>query len=215
MSSANTGAGRAAPVTSGKRKSTADEVGSSTKRVALELFPTHRKQNELNIQSFASLVNRGHDDDTNMQSVPQDTQEDPFDRLFKSEYEKMRGTCKQYLNNKCNDLLKQAEEPASRICREKDMKMAHMKSTISSIQEQLASQNEVLNNRNIELDNSRRRSIELEKQVAYNKSEAEFWKEKVQRAEEMLVNATVCRQRQAPCCEEEETASSSVGETKE
>lgn len=131
------------------------------------------------------------------------------------QYEKMRETCKQYLNNKCNDLLKQAEERASRICREKDMKIAHMKSTISSIQEQLASQNEVLNNRNIELDNSRRRSIELEKQVAYNKSEAEFWKEKVQRAEEMLVNATVCRQRQAPCCEEEETASSSVGETKE
>lgn len=78
-------AGRAAPVTSGKRKSTADEVGSSTKRVALELFPTHPKQNELNIQSFASLVNRGLDDDTNVQSVPQETQEDPFDILFKSE----------------------------------------------------------------------------------------------------------------------------------
>ncbi|KAL8096081.1 hypothetical protein AgCh_037150 [Apium graveolens] len=199
-----------------QEKSTADEVGSSTKRVALELFPTHPKQNELNIQSFASLVNRGLDDDTNMQSVPQETQEDPFDRLFKSEYEKMKETCKHYLNNKCSDLLKQAEEQASPICREKDMKIAHMKSTISSIQEQLASQNEVLNNRNIELDNSRRRSIELEKQVANNKSQAEFWKEKVQRTEEMLANATVCRQRQAPCCcEEEETASSSVGETKE
>lgn len=97
-----TAAHNAAHVASGKRKSTGDEVGSSSKRVALELFPTHPKQNEpshvsqispalnheanggLEIQSFASLLNSGHFD-TNLQLVPRETQEDPFDRLFKSQ----------------------------------------------------------------------------------------------------------------------------------
>lgn len=97
-----TAAGDAAHVpASGKRKSTGYEVGTSSKRVALELFSTHPKQNELshvsqspalnhdaicgfNVQSFTSLQNSGHYD-TNVQSVPLDTQEDQFDRLFKSQ----------------------------------------------------------------------------------------------------------------------------------
>lgn len=127
----------------------------------------------------------------------------------------MRETCKQYLNNEYNDLLRQAEERASRICGEKDMEMAHMKNMISYFQEKLASQNEVINHKNTELDSSRRRNKELEEQVANYNSQAEDWKEKVLRAEKMLWNATVSRSRQAPCCCEdgEETALSSVGET--
>ncbi|KAK1366735.1 hypothetical protein POM88_042296 [Heracleum sosnowskyi] len=227
MSSTNPRAGNAAHVASGKRKSTHDEVGSSSKRVALELFPTQPKQNELihvsqspalnhvangglNMQSFTSLLTGGH----NVQSVPLETQEDPFDRLFKSQYEKMRETCKQDLNNKYNYLLRQAEERASTICREKDSEMAHMKSMISYFQEKLSSQNEVINTKITELDNSRRRNIELEEQVVHYKSQAEDWKEKVQRAEKMLWNASPGRQ--APCCcqEEEDTALSCVGETR-
>jgi hypothetical protein len=93
-----TAAGNAAHVAaSGKRKSRGYDVGSSSKRVALELFSTHPTQNELshlsqspalnhdaigglNIQSFTSSQNSGHYD-TNVQSVPLDQ----FDRLFKSQ----------------------------------------------------------------------------------------------------------------------------------
>lgn len=133
------------------------------------------------------------------------------------QYEKIRETCKQYLNNKYNDILRQVEEQASRTSKEKDMEMAHMKSMISYLQERLVSQNEVINNHNTELDNSNRRNIELEEQVVHLKSQAEVWKEKAERAEEMLWNATVSPRRHAPCCceDEEDTASSSVGETRE
>lgn len=134
----------------------------------------------------------------------------------------MRGTCRQYFNNKYNDLLRQSEERASRIREEKDLEMADMRSMISYLEEKLASdsarleqQNEVLKNKNTELETIRRKSIEQEEQVVHLKSQAEFWKEKVERAEEMLWNAIG---RQAPCCcedEEEDTALSSVGETRD
>lgn len=132
------------------------------------------------------------------------------------QYEKLRETCKQYLNNEYNDLVRQAEERASSICREKDMEMAHMKRKISYLQEKLASQSEVLKNENTELDNSRRKNIELEEQLAQYNSQAEDWKKKVERAEGMLRNATVSRRCQAPCCreDEEDTTLSSVGETR-
>lgn len=122
----------------------------------------------------------------------------------------MKDSCKQYLNNKYNDLLGQAEERASRICMEKDMEMARMRSTISRFEEKLSSQNEVINNKNSELENIKRRTLELEEQVLHSKSQAELWKEKAWSAEEMLWNMSP--QRQAPCCEVEEGMSlSSVG----
>lgn len=83
-----TAAGNAAQVASGKRKGTGDDAGCSSKRVALDLFPTHPNYDSkggLNIQLFSSSPNSGQCQ-TNMQSVPQlETQEDPFDRLFKSQ----------------------------------------------------------------------------------------------------------------------------------
>lgn len=83
-----TAACNAAHVASGKRKSTRDDAGCSSKRVALDLFPTHSNYDSnggLNIQLFSSLPDSGQCQ-TNMQSVPQlETQEDPFDRLFKSQ----------------------------------------------------------------------------------------------------------------------------------
>lgn len=104
-----TAAGNAANVASRKRKSNGHQVSSSSKRVALELFPTHPKQKELsyvsqspalnhdanggqnqilsapqNIQSFTSLLNSGHYY-TNVQSGPLEAQEDPLERLFKNQ----------------------------------------------------------------------------------------------------------------------------------
>ncbi|KAK1380985.1 hypothetical protein POM88_027729 [Heracleum sosnowskyi] len=196
-------------VASGKRKSTEDKVGSSSKRVALELFPTHPSHDG------KSLINSGHYDETNVQSVPLETPEDLFDKFLNSQYNTIRESCKKYLNNTYNDLVKQADNRASTICREKDMEMASMKNTISSLQQKLASTNEVINRKNTELDNSRRRNLELEEQVAHYNSQAEVWKEKAERAEEMLWNASVSPRRHACCCEDEEdTALSSVGETR-
>lgn len=126
------------------------------------------------------------------------------------QYKEMRESCKHYLNNKYDDLVRQAEERASKISMEKDMEMARMKSIISFLQKMLASKNEVINNNNTDLDNCRRRNIELEEQVAHSKSQAEFWKEKARSAEEMLWNMSPGGQ--ASCWEEAEATSvSSVG----
>ncbi|KAK1380986.1 hypothetical protein POM88_027730 [Heracleum sosnowskyi] len=183
-SSNNTRAGNAAHVASGKRKITGDEVGSSSKRVALELIPTHPNHDAnvgLKNQSGTSFPNCGPYE-TSVQSVPRETPEDPFYRFLKSQYDTMRVTCKQYLNNKYNDLARQAEHRASTICREKDLEMADLKNMISCFQEKLASKNEVIDQKNTELDNIRRRNIELEEQVEQYKSQVEIWKVKVEKA---------------------------------
>lgn len=138
------------------------------------------------------------------------------------QYEKTKETCKQYFDNIQNDLLRQAEERASRIRKEKDMEIGRMKSMISYYEAKLASnrarfeyQNEVIKDQNSEIETIKREYIKQEKQVEHFKSEAEIWKGKAERAEEMLWK--VSPRRQAPCCcceNEEDTAlSSSVGET--
>lgn len=129
----------------------------------------------------------------------------------------MRETCKEHFNGKYyNDLLRQAEERASNMREEKDMEIAHLRSMMFCLEEKLASdsarleqQNEVIKNKNTELDTIRRKYIEQEEQAVQFKSQAEFWKERVERAEVMLSNATG---RQAPCCcccceDEEDTPS--------
>ena len=93
------------------------------------------------------------------------------------QYEQTRETCNRYLSTKYNDILRHAEERASIIHKEKEMSM------ISSFQEKLASLNEVINNKNTELDDSKRKNIELEEQVGHYKSQAEIWKAKAERAE--------------------------------
>ena len=70
-------AGNVAPLASRKRNNTCQEVGSSSKRATLELFPTLLNQTE---QSPAPHIN-GHSD-FNEQSLPR---EDLFVRLFKSQ----------------------------------------------------------------------------------------------------------------------------------
>ncbi|KAK1366734.1 hypothetical protein POM88_042295 [Heracleum sosnowskyi] len=247
MSSANNGAINAAHVASRKRKFTGpNQAESSSKKVVLELFPTHPTQkppshvsqstadhdtnggqNRISSshrnQSFTSLLNSGHytnHDDTYLLSSEQlrsEEQEDPLEKLFKSQYETMRETCKQYFNSKYNDLLRQVEERTSGIRKDKDMEMAHMRSMITHLEEKLPSDsahieqlNEVINKRNTELDNTRRRHKELEEQVVHSKSQAELWKEKAGTTEEMLWNMS--SPRQAPCYEVEEgTSFSSVG----
>ncbi|KAL8096083.1 hypothetical protein AgCh_037152 [Apium graveolens] len=180
MSSTNTRVGNddADVASSQKRRKNTHKVKSSSNRVALELFSTH---NEL---------------------VLVKTQEDPFDRLFKSQYEETRESCKHYLNNKYNDLMRQADERVSMICMEKDVKMARMKSKISFLQAMLAYKNELINNQNTQLDNSRRRNIELEEQEVQSKSQAKVWKEKARSAEEVLWNMSPVGQ--APCFEEDD-----------
>ena len=125
------------------------------------------------------------------------------------QYEQIRETCNGYLSTKYNDILRHAEERASIIHKEKEMRI------ISSFQERLASLNEVINKKNTELDNSKRKNIELEEQVAHYKSQAEIWKAKAERAEEMLWNVTVSPPRHVQCCcgDKEDTAQSSFGET--
>ena len=125
------------------------------------------------------------------------------------QYEQTRETCNRYLSTKYNDILRHAEERASIIHKEKEMSM------ISSFQEKLASLNEVINDKNTELDNCKRKNTELEEQVAHYKSQAEIWKAKAERAEEMLWNVTVSPRRHAQCCcgDKEDTAQSSFGET--
>ena len=88
-------------------------------------------------------------------------------------------------------------------------------SMIFSFQERLTSLNEVINNKNTELDNSKSKNIELEEQVEYYKSQAEIWKGKAERAEEILWNVRVSPRRHAQCCcgDKEDTAQSSFGES--
>lgn len=106
----------AANVASGKRKcSCVDQVGCSSKKVALELFPTHPTQKQLgqvsqssglnhhtngghnqifstnNFQPFTSLLNSGrctnHDDASLLSGVQlrSEAQEDPFEKLLQSQ----------------------------------------------------------------------------------------------------------------------------------